>query len=74
MIFFAVNIFLSLLAAWGIPIQSDSGLEKGNIIGRVICQNSPFQSYALYLPQEYTPENHGRSFMLLIHLPGEKSL
>jgi len=54
--FFAVNIVLSLLAAWGIPMQSDSGLEKGKIIDRVICQNSPSQSYALYLPQEYTLE------------------
>jgi len=37
-------------------MQPDSILEKGKVIDRVICQNSPSQSYALYLPPEYTPE------------------
>ncbi len=53
---FTIPAFLCLLTAWGISMQSEPGLEKGKIIDRVICQNSPSQSYALYLPREYSPE------------------
>jgi hypothetical protein len=31
-------------------------VEKGKITKKVICLNEPSQSYALYLPLEYTPE------------------
>lgn len=34
--------------------QMPNGLPKGQIIERVVCQNDPAQSYALYLPSTYT--------------------
>ena len=53
---FSIPILLCLLTTWGLSVQSESGLEKGTIIDKVICRNSPSQSYALYLPREYSPE------------------
>jgi len=46
--------FLSLL----VHLHAGFGeeLEKGKIINKIICQSKPAQSYALYLPQEYTPQ------------------
>lgn len=31
-------------------------IQKGEIIDKIICQDKPEQSYALYLPSDYTPE------------------
>ncbi len=31
-------------------------IQKGEIIDKIICQDKPEQSYALYLPPDYTPE------------------
>ncbi len=36
--------------------QMPSSLQKGRIIERVVCQNEPAQSYALYLPSNYSPD------------------
>jgi hypothetical protein len=35
------------------PLQD---IQKGEIIDKIICQDKPEQSYALYLPPDYTPE------------------
>jgi tetratricopeptide (TPR) repeat protein len=37
--------------------QMPSGLPKGRIIERVVCQEDPAQSYALYLPSNYSSDN-----------------
>jgi hypothetical protein len=37
-------------------VQVPEGLAKGQIIERVVCQNAAAQSYALYLPSNYTPD------------------
>ncbi len=36
--------------------ESEQELEKGEIIDKVVCQRDSSQSYALFLPSEYTPE------------------
>ena len=33
-----------------------SGVPKGQIVEKVICLNDPNQSYALYLPSNYSPD------------------
>lgn len=45
-----------LLFAWELPLHSQSAFEKGKVIEKVVCQHFPSQSYALYLPQEYTSD------------------
>jgi len=52
---FLLTIMFFLLFAWGRPLISQTSFEKGKVIDKVICQHFPSQSYALYLPQEYTP-------------------
>ena len=47
---FISSFYVHLLAVPGEEI------EKGRIIDNIICQGDSSQSYALYLPSEYTPE------------------
>lgn len=42
------------LQAQEIPLSS--GFETGRIMDTVLCTHSPGQSYALFLPEEYTPQ------------------
>jgi tetratricopeptide (TPR) repeat protein len=49
-ILFISSFLASLLAGIG------QELEKGKIIDKVVCQRDSTQSYALFLPSEYTPE------------------
>ncbi|MFB0565431.1 MAG: hypothetical protein ACETWK_07105 [Candidatus Aminicenantaceae bacterium] len=52
MLFFLISsLFLTPLSSYSLE-----NLEKGKIIDKVICSKEPTQSYALYLPQAYTPE------------------
>ena len=37
-------------------IWQTTGLPKGQLIERVVCVNNPDQSYALYLPSNYSPD------------------
>ncbi len=39
-----------------IVARSSQDIQKGEIIDKIICQDKPEQSYALYLPPDYTPE------------------
>lgn len=41
------------------PLASAMNLESGKVIERVVCVKTPEQSYALYLPSNYSP---GRSW------------
>jgi dienelactone hydrolase len=34
----------------------DTQAARGTVVGRVTCRDDPSQSYALYLPSEYSPE------------------
>lgn len=45
-------------------------LAKGEIVEKVVCAESPQQSYALYLPSQYTPEH--RWPLLLVLDPGAR--
>ena len=51
LIFLLLRLFSAPLKAYG---QED--FKKGEIIDKVICLEKPEQSYALFLPAEYTPE------------------
>lgn len=44
------------------PLPSPQDLQPGRIIERVACRNAPNQSYALYLPSNYSP---GKKWPLL---------
>lgn len=48
-------LFISSFLAFPKP-GSGQGLEKGKIVDRVVCGRDSSQSYALFLPSEYTPE------------------
>ncbi|MBD3414892.1 MAG: hypothetical protein GF421_10735 [Candidatus Aminicenantes bacterium] len=48
-------VFLVVLI-WGGNLHSQTDFERGTVISKVLCQHFPSHSYALYLPQEYTPE------------------
>jgi predicted esterase len=37
------------------PGQPDGGWPRGQIVERVVCQEDPSESYALYLPSAYVP-------------------
>ena len=37
-------------------IGQTTGLPKGQLVERVVCVNNPDQSYALYLPSNYSPD------------------
>lgn len=38
------------------PLAAARALEKGVVIGKVVCREQPDQSYALYLPADFKPE------------------
>jgi len=50
--------FILFISSLGVHSNQANGtvVEKGKITEKVICLNEPGQSYALYLPLEYTPE------------------
>ena len=52
LLFFLCLSFLSLPAQ---EAHSGANFATGNIIDTVLCTHTPGQSYALYLPKEYTP-------------------
>lgn len=59
---------LALLCACALLSLAADDLPKGVIIDKVVCRNAPDQSYALYLPSNYTPT---RSWPILYGLdPG----
>ena len=37
-------------------VSKDAPFEKGKVIEKVVSQSDPNQSYALYLPSQYTPD------------------
>jgi len=47
---------LVLFAQVYISARSSQDIQQGEIIDKIICQDKPEQSYALYLPPDYTPE------------------
>jgi dienelactone hydrolase len=52
---YLLPLLLLLLSSLGFP-QSGNGLPQGRIIGRIPCQIDTSQTYALYLPSNYTAE------------------
>lgn len=56
------SIRISFLAVLALFMQTDifarpsQDIQQGEIIDKIICQDKPEQSYALYLPPDYTPE------------------
>ncbi len=53
---FLLGVLFLLFPVGGRTFPLQSAFEKGKIIDKVVCQHFPSQSYALYLPQEYTPD------------------
>jgi hypothetical protein len=51
--FLAVLLLFAQSNIFAHPLQD---IQKGEIIDKVICQDKPDQSYALFLPTGYTPE------------------
>lgn len=49
----AVLVLLTQAHLFALPLQD---IQKGEIIDKIICQDKPEQSYALYLPPDYKPE------------------
>jgi predicted esterase len=61
---------LALLAALGSGIAPGEDLPRGQVIERVVCSDNARQSYALYLPRDYTSK---RSWPILYCLdPGAR--
>jgi pimeloyl-ACP methyl ester carboxylesterase len=59
LICFALQALLSLNVALAAPLpfaQENSALPRGQIIAKVACAADPSQTYALYLPSNYTGE------------------
>ncbi|MBP7569706.1 MAG: hypothetical protein KBA95_06575 [Acidobacteria bacterium] len=56
--------WLPFLALAGLALGTPSGqaLQPGQIVEKVVCTQAPAQSYALYLPSNYTP---GRAWPVL---------
>jgi hypothetical protein len=52
---FAVFFILILTGAYSL-LKGEEPLERGTIIDRIVCANDPEQSYALYLPPDYTAD------------------
>jgi hypothetical protein len=53
------SIFLIFFLLFSIPLLSKGqGIKQGSIMKKVVCQYDRSQSYALYLPSDYTPEKH----------------
>lgn len=50
------HLVLFLLAAGGAAAQTPPAFERGVVIPSVACAAKPEQSYALYLPSNYTPQ------------------
>lgn len=46
--------FLALTVPLSAPAKEDLGVPKGITVPRVVCLGDPQQSYALYLPADYT--------------------
>jgi dienelactone hydrolase len=51
-----IQALLLLLLAAPQVLASDEKLPRGVLIEKVVCQNDATQSYALYLPSNYTPQ------------------
>lgn len=51
--FLAVLVLFARSHIFAHPLQD---IQKNEIIDKIICQDNPEQSYALYLPPGYTPE------------------
>jgi len=51
--FLAVLVLFAHSHTFAHPLQD---IQKDEIIDKIICQDKPEQSYALYLPPDYTPE------------------
>lgn len=54
-IYVIIGLFLILFAGEG-NLLAQTDFKKGTVLDKVICRNFPSQSYALYLPQKYTPD------------------
>lgn len=52
---FAVFFILIVTGPFS-PVNGEEPLERGTIIDTVVCKNDPEQSYALYLPPDYTAD------------------
>ena len=51
-----VALVLNTLCSWSSASNGDpDDPQPGRVIERVVCKNSPSQSYALYLPSNYSP-------------------
>ena len=56
-IFALLSVVILGFAPLGAVHASDGPLAKGVVIPRVACIDHPEQSYALYLPSNYSPES-----------------
>ena len=56
---FALILNLSLmLSAGASPLPAQNELPRGQVIERVTCVQDPKQTYALYLPSNYSETRH----------------
>lgn len=53
---FSLIFLLAGILSAQVPAAAQVDFKKGEIIPKVVCRDQPAQSYALYLPLEYTPE------------------
>src|SRR5262245_5494578 len=58
---FVLGVLLGITCLTGIAVHSDE-LAKGQVIPKVVCQSDADQSYALYLPSNYST---GRKWPIL---------
>jgi len=52
-VFFLIFFFTAQIPVISTPFQD---FQKGEVIEKVVCEDKPEQSYALFLPSAYTPE------------------
>ena len=53
-IIFPLFVVIIVSTSLSFPLKAEKGFAKGEIIDKVVCKVDPEQSYALYLPTEYS--------------------